>query len=84
MGAFDKCPWGGGLRPAATLSKRTVARALGCKIDRGFARMALPDGRTLGLIDVPGHGRFIGHMVAGATNRCGTKGSRRLRVLRTR
>jgi selenocysteine-specific elongation factor len=28
---------------------------------------ALPDGRTVGIIDVPGHERFVRNMVAGAT-----------------
>ncbi len=36
-------------------------------IDLGFARMDLPDGRRVGIVDVPGHERFIRNMVAGAT-----------------
>lgn len=39
----------------------------GMTIDLGFARMDLPDGRRVGVIDVPGHERFIRNMVAGAT-----------------
>jgi selenocysteine-specific elongation factor len=39
----------------------------GLTIDLGFARMRLPDGRTVGWIDVPGHERFIRNMVAGAS-----------------
>ncbi|MEM9380942.1 MAG: selenocysteine-specific translation elongation factor [Planctomycetota bacterium] len=39
----------------------------GMTIDLGFARMELPDGRRVGLVDVPGHERFIRNMVAGAT-----------------
>ena len=39
----------------------------GMTIDLGFARMDLPDGRRVGLVDVPGHERFIRNMVAGAT-----------------
>lgn len=35
--------------------------------DIGFARFDLPDGRTVGMIDVPGHERFVKNMVAGAT-----------------
>src|SRR5581483_9242561 len=35
--------------------------------DIGFARFDLPDGRTVGVIDVPGHERFVKNMVAGAT-----------------
>lgn len=36
-------------------------------IDLGFARMDLEDGRRVGIVDVPGHERFIRNMVAGAT-----------------
>jgi selenocysteine-specific elongation factor len=39
----------------------------GLTIDLGFAPLQLPDGRTVGIIDVPGHERFIRNMVAGAT-----------------
>jgi len=39
----------------------------GMTIDLGFARFELEDGRRVGLIDVPGHERFIRNMVAGAT-----------------
>ncbi len=39
----------------------------GLTIDIGFAPLLLPDGRTVGIIDVPGHERFIRNMVAGAT-----------------
>ncbi|MBI3726415.1 selenocysteine-specific translation elongation factor [bacterium] len=35
--------------------------------DLGFARFDLPDGRTVGVIDVPGHEHFVKNMVAGAT-----------------
>ena len=42
-------------------------RARGISIDLGYARLALPSGRTLSLIDVPGHERFVRTMVAGAT-----------------
>ncbi len=38
----------------------------GITIELGFASLPLPDGRTLGLVDVPGHERFIKNMVAGA------------------
>ncbi len=40
----------------------------GMTIDLGFAPMKLRDGRTVGIIDVPGHERFIKNMVAGATS----------------
>jgi selenocysteine-specific elongation factor len=39
----------------------------GLTIDLGFANFALPDGRRVGLVDVPGHERFVKNMVAGAT-----------------
>jgi selenocysteine-specific elongation factor len=42
-------------------------RERGMTIDLGFARFRLPDGRTVGIVDVPGHERFIRNMVAGAT-----------------
>jgi selenocysteine-specific elongation factor len=39
----------------------------GMTIDLGFANFELPDGRRVGMVDVPGHERFIKNMVAGAT-----------------
>ena len=42
-------------------------QARGISIDLGYAPLALPDGRTLSLVDVPGHERFVRTMVAGAT-----------------
>ena len=41
--------------------------ARGLTIEPGFAPLALPSGRTLSLVDVPGHERFVRHMVAGAS-----------------
>ena len=38
----------------------------GISIDLGFAYLALPDGTRAGVVDVPGHERFIGNMLAGA------------------
>ena len=38
----------------------------GITIELGFAHLELPDGVTLGIVDVPGHERFIRTMVAGA------------------
>lgn len=38
----------------------------GITIELGFAHMALPDGGNAGIIDVPGHERFIKNMLAGA------------------
>ena len=39
----------------------------GITIELGFAYMDLPSGDRLGIVDVPGHERFVKHMVAGAT-----------------
>lgn len=39
----------------------------GMTIDLGYAGFMLPDGREVGIIDVPGHERFIKNMVAGAS-----------------
>jgi selenocysteine-specific elongation factor len=39
----------------------------GMTVDLGFAPLTLKDGRRVGLIDVPGHERFVKNMVAGAT-----------------
>jgi selenocysteine-specific elongation factor len=38
----------------------------GLTIDLGFAWLTLPSGNEIGLIDVPGHERFIKNMLAGA------------------
>ncbi|MBQ7606739.1 MAG: selenocysteine-specific translation elongation factor [Desulfovibrionaceae bacterium] len=38
----------------------------GITIELGFAWLDLPDGERLGIIDVPGHERFVRNMVAGA------------------
>jgi selenocysteine-specific elongation factor len=38
----------------------------GITIDLGFAHMTLPSGRTVGIVDVPGHEKFIKNMLAGA------------------
>ncbi|MEA1652169.1 selenocysteine-specific translation elongation factor [Nitrospirillum sp. BR 11164] len=42
-------------------------KARGITIDLGFAYLPLPDGPTLGFVDVPGHERFVHTMVAGAS-----------------
>ena len=42
-------------------------KARGMTIDLGFATCILPDNRRIGIVDVPGHERFIHNMVAGAT-----------------
>ncbi len=38
----------------------------GITIENGFAALTLPDGDTAGIIDVPGHEKFIKNMLAGA------------------
>ena len=38
----------------------------GISIELGFAHLDLPDGIQAGVVDVPGHERFIRHMLAGA------------------
>ncbi len=39
----------------------------GMTIDLGFAHFDLPSGRRVGIVDVPGHERFVKNMLAGAT-----------------
>lgn len=39
----------------------------GISIDLGYAYFDLPDGTRCGIVDVPGHERFIKNMLAGAT-----------------
>ena len=39
----------------------------GITIELGFAYLTLPSGARLGIVDVPGHERFIKNMVAGAS-----------------
>jgi len=38
----------------------------GITIELGFASLGLPSGNTLGIVDVPGHEKFIKNMVTGA------------------
>jgi selenocysteine-specific elongation factor len=42
-------------------------RSRGISIALGYAPLALPSGRRLSVVDVPGHERFVRTMVAGAT-----------------
>src|SRR5947199_538479 len=42
-------------------------RARGISIELGYAPLALPSGRRLSVVDVPGHERFVRTMVAGAS-----------------
>ncbi len=39
----------------------------GITIELGFAHLQLPSGQVLGIVDVPGHEKFVKNMVAGAT-----------------
>jgi selenocysteine-specific elongation factor len=39
----------------------------GITIELGFAHLKLPSGQVLGIVDVPGHEKFVKNMVAGAT-----------------
>ncbi len=38
----------------------------GITIDLGFAHLKLPDGQQAGIVDVPGHEKFVKNMLAGA------------------
>ncbi|MDA3936279.1 MAG: selenocysteine-specific translation elongation factor [Actinomycetota bacterium] len=42
-------------------------KARGITIELGFAQLDLPSGRSIGVVDVPGHEKFVRQMVAGAT-----------------
>jgi selenocysteine-specific elongation factor len=42
-------------------------RLRGITIELGFASLDLPSGQHLGIVDVPGHEKFVKNMVAGAT-----------------
>ncbi|GAB6097935.1 selenocysteine-specific translation elongation factor [Desulfatiferula olefinivorans] len=42
-------------------------KARGITIELGFASMVLPGGQRLGIVDVPGHEKFVKNMVAGVT-----------------
>ncbi|MCL2818714.1 MAG: selenocysteine-specific translation elongation factor [Actinomycetia bacterium] len=39
----------------------------GVTIELGFAQLTLPDGTVLGVVDVPGHEKFVRQMVAGSS-----------------
>ena len=40
-------------------------RRRGLTIDLGFAWTTLPSGRRIAVVDVPGHEKFVGNMLAG-------------------
>lgn len=39
----------------------------GITIELGFAKLELPDGSSMGVVDAPGHERFVRQMIAGST-----------------
>ncbi|MDR2715458.1 MAG: selenocysteine-specific translation elongation factor [Coriobacteriaceae bacterium] len=39
----------------------------GITIELGFAQLQLPDNTTMGVVDVPGHERFVRQMISGST-----------------
>ena len=41
----------------------------GITIELGFTSMTLPSGLKISIVDVPGHEKFVRHMVAGATGK---------------
>src|SRR6185436_750 len=41
-------------------------KSRGISIDLGFAHLTLPNGVSCGVVDVPGHERFVKNMLAGA------------------
>lgn len=45
----------------------TEEKQRGITIELGFARLALDDGTTLGVVDVPGHEKFVRQMISGST-----------------
>ena len=44
-----------------------VERRRGMTVELGFGELALPSGRIVGLVDVPGHAHYLRAMVQGAT-----------------
>jgi len=56
----------GALTGAAT-DRLKEEQERGISIELGFAYMDLPNGNRCGVIDVPGHERFVRQMIAGAT-----------------
>ncbi len=56
----------GALTGVAT-DRLAAERERGISIELGYAPLAMPSGRRVSLIDVPGHERFVRTMVAGAT-----------------
>lgn len=44
-----------------------VERRRGMTVELGFGELALPSGKIVGLVDVPGHAHYLRAMVQGAT-----------------
>src|SRR5699024_12553135 len=49
----------------ATPDRWAAERERGLTIDLGFAQLLLPSIRSVSFVDVPGHERFVGNMLAG-------------------
>src|SRR5699024_12619216 len=49
----------------ATTDRWAAERERGLTIDLGFAQLLLPSKRSVSFVDVPGHERFVGNMLAG-------------------
>ena len=52
--------------PGTDTDRLAEEKRRGITIENGFAFLKFPDGREAGIIDVPGHERFIKNMLAGA------------------
>jgi selenocysteine-specific elongation factor len=52
---------------AADVDRLAEEQERGLTIDVGYAELALSDGTEVGVVDVPGHEKFVRNMVAGAT-----------------
>jgi len=55
-----------GLLTGTDTDRLKEEKARGISIDLGFAPLDLPDGTRCGVVDVPGHERFVKNMLAGA------------------
>ena len=55
-----------GLLTGVDTDRLKEEKARGISIDLGFAHLSLPGGLSCGIVDVPGHERFVKNMLAGA------------------